>query len=619
LQCDIIGNKTTDIETDKQFNIKNMKRTYYGIILMVLMLAAGMKCIAQTTDKSANKQVMLQSQEAVDAIAMYPTDTRKIIFESCEYPELIAKLSAMQKNTQGAFGKLISSLNQKEQEKIWNLTRYDGLIANLAISPKKPETEMNAVSLNFPQEIRKTALEEHKKNYNLLVQIDQMNQRYASDFESLLNNYSPEAKAAFREMINMPEVLTILNNYMEYTVIVGNYYKKNPERILHKTDSLNIVLTQKNTQEVNDWKQSMNDDPKAQKEYVEAAQEYAQDNGYRSEDYNSALTPNVTDYSMNPYDWWLGYPSWYPDNSWNPYPYWYDWGFYFSTGRRAVFFGLPSAYFMDWYFYNPQHFSKYANLANNYYNYYDKHPQSLNYNSISHRVNDWRNRNKDIVTDEWDFDKNNRVERFRQFGQMEVDWGKYNRNNQKKQTDRSVFIQRASNRYYFLAADVSNRQINQNSTRTTFVSGNIAAPVRRPTVIIPTRFKADEKPVIVNTRPTNNITTGRESNSRPANVNIQPRSTNVSRQPVNSNQMRNAQQFQQNTWTQQPRTQPEPQARPQPQSRPEPQARPQPQPQSQPRPEPQQNRTPQPSRQPEVRQAVQPVRQNIQPESTNRR
>ena len=77
-----------------------MKRTYYGIILMVLILAAGMTCIAQTTDKGANKQVMLQSQEAVDAIAMYPTDTRKIIFESCEYPGPIAKLSAMQKNTQ---------------------------------------------------------------------------------------------------------------------------------------------------------------------------------------------------------------------------------------------------------------------------------------------------------------------------------------------------------------------------------------------------------------------------------------------------------------------------------------------------------------------------------------
>ena len=216
----------------------------------------------------------------------------------------------------------------------------------------------------------------------------------------------------------------------------------------------------------------------------------------------------------------------------------------------------------------------------------------MNYNSISHQVNDWRNKNKDIVPDDWDFDKNNRVERFRQYGQMEVDWKKYNRQNPKKQTERSVFIQRTPNRYYFLAADVSNRQTNPTSTRTTFVPGNVATPVKRPTVVIPNRFKEGEKPVVVNTRPTNNITTGRESNPRPASVNIQPQKPNVSRLPENSTQMRNAQQFQQNTWTQ-------PQARPEPQS--------------QPRPEPQQNRTPQPSRQ----SVVQPVRQNIQPASTN--
>jgi hypothetical protein len=392
---------------------------------------------------------------------------------------------------------------------------------------------------------------------------------------------------------------------MQYTVVVGDYYKKDPERVLHKTDSLNLALTQKNTQEANDWKQSMNDNPQIQEEYTQAAQEYAEENGYQPEDYNTPLTQDVTNYNTNPYNWWFGYPSWYPYDYWIPYPYWYDWGFYYGAGGRIVFFGLPSAYFMDWYFYYPQYCFRYPELSNHYYNYYDRHRESMNYNSISHSVNDWRNRNKDVVTNDWDFDKNNRVERFRQYGQMEVDRGKYNRQNPKKQTDRSVFIQRTLNKYYFLAADVSNRQINTTSTRTTVVPGNIVAPVRRPTVIIPNRFKDEGKPVIVNARPTNNIATGRESNSRPANVSVQPRSTNVTRQPENSNQMRNAQQFQQNTWTQQPRTQPEPQPRPQPQS--------------QPRPEPQQNHTPQPTRQPEVRQVVQPVRQNIQPASTNRR
>ena len=42
---------------------------------------------------------MQASQGAVDAIAMYPRETRMIIFKASEYPEVISKLNAMQKNS----------------------------------------------------------------------------------------------------------------------------------------------------------------------------------------------------------------------------------------------------------------------------------------------------------------------------------------------------------------------------------------------------------------------------------------------------------------------------------------------------------------------------------------
>ena len=187
-----------------------------------------------------------------------------------------------------------------------------------------------------------------------------MNKSYNSDFELLLSGYSNEVATIFTEMIKMPDVLDMLFDNMQYTVVVGDYYKKNPERVLHKTDSLNLVLTRKNAQEADDWKQSMTNNPQAQEEYIQAAQEYAQENGYQPDDYNIPLTQDVTNYNTNPYNWWFGYPSWYPYDYWNPYPYWYDWGFYYGPGGRAVFFGLPSAYFMEWYFYSPEHSSRYA-------------------------------------------------------------------------------------------------------------------------------------------------------------------------------------------------------------------------------------------------------------------
>src|ERR1035437_1044134 len=216
-----------------------MKNVYIAIAIMVLM---GLNCVAQTTtDKALIKQVMQKSQDAVNAVAMYPRETRKIIFEASEYPQVIVKLNAMQKDSQGAFATLISTFKKADQEKIWNLTRYDDLIADMAANPKLSNKEINLLLDKYPAEIHKTAYDEYKKNYNLIVQIDQMNATYDTNFKILLNDYPPQVLNVFREMVNMPEVLDILNDNMDYTVIVGDYYKKNPDRILHKTDSLNLV------------------------------------------------------------------------------------------------------------------------------------------------------------------------------------------------------------------------------------------------------------------------------------------------------------------------------------------------------------------------------------------
>jgi hypothetical protein len=204
----------------------------------------------------------------------------------------------------------------------------------------------------------------------------------------------------------------------------------------------------------------------------------------------------------------------------------------------------------------------------------------MNYNSVSRSVNDWRNNNKDIITTDWDFDKTNRVERFRQFGDMEVSRQKYNRSNPKQQIGRTDYIQKTPNRFYFLNSDVTNNPVNQRNINTTDHQGNIAEPAKRPTVAIPSRTQmAVQRPVYTNPQPTENV-----NRQRTVNTNVPARTvnTNVPARSSNSNQMRNAEQYNQNTWKQ-------------------------PVQQVQPR----QNTTTAPVRQPEIRQQQpQPVRQN---------
>ena len=577
-----------------------MKKNYVGIALMFLIVATGIKCIAQDDSKSLLKKVIQKNQETVDAIAMYPTETRKIIFEATEYPEIIVKLNTMQKNSQDAFEKLISSFSKEEQEKIWNLTRYDGLISDLVTEPKKSEAEINDVLVNYPEEIHKTALEEQRTNYDLLVQIDKMNKSYNSDFELLLSGYSNEVATIFTEMIKMPDVLDMLFDNMQYTVVVGDYYKKNPERVLHKTDSLNLVLTRKNAQEADDWKQSMTNNPQAQEEYIQAAQEYAQENGYQPDDYNIPLTQDVTNYNTNPYNWWFGYPSWYPYDYWNPYPYWYDWGFYYGPGRHVVFFGLPSEYFMEWFFYYPDHFSRYAELSNHYYDYYNRHRESMYNNSISHSVSDWRNRNRNIATDNWDRDNSNRTQLFKEYGQMETNRQKYNTKNPRHQIEQSEYLQKRQSKYPLLTSHVPEKQLIQRNSETKNVQENVPEPVKKPAVTIPARYKAtvndqvNKQPEQNRQNNNNNVQNGNVNRQQTMPANTRIESHNTPKQTENSNQIRNARQYQQNTWKQM-----------QPQSHSVQQSR-------------QQNNTPAPGRQGN-RRVEQPAKQNTQTPSNNKR
>jgi hypothetical protein len=591
-----------------------MKKTWYKMAFVLVILVTGIHCSAQDNDRALLRKVVKENQDAVYAIAMYPTETRKIIFQACEYPEVIAKLNAMQTNSQDAFVKLIADFSKDEQEKIWNLTRYDGLIADIAANPQMPDDDFNNILVNYPEEIHQTAIDEKNNHADLIIRIDKMNQDYNSAFELLMNDYPPEVADVFRQMIKMPDVLDILFDHMQYTVVVGDYYKKNPERVIHKTDSINLALTQKNTQQADDWEQTINDDPEVKEEYTQAAKDYAEDIGYQPQDYTAPMTQDITYYHSDPYNWWFGYPTWYPYNYWNPYPYWYDWGFYFGSNGQVVFFGLPSAYFMNWFFYYPDHCLRYAELSSHYYNYYDRHRDAMNYNSISRSVNDWRNRNRDIITPDWDNDKINRTQRFREYGKMETERKEYNAKNPKKQVDRAEYIQKERKKYPVLSEDVTKNQILQSETKTKTGQEPIAEPVKKPAVRVNENVKVT----------TNEHVTGNqyEQKVQPQNSNIQ--NTNVNKQselkysnpqPINNvlkpkpesapvktanpapvkqtenfNQIRNAQEYHQNTWNQiQKQTQP---------------AR---QPQ-------QQNVAPSPKQQ-EYRQVQQPAKQNTQPPS----
>jgi hypothetical protein len=181
---------------------------------------------------------------------------------------------------------------------------------------------------------------------------------------------------------------------------------------------------------------------------------------------------------------------------------------------------------------------------------------------------------------------------------MEVSRKKYNTSNPKQQIGRTEYIQKTPNRFYFLNSDITKNPVVQRNINTNYNQVNLPEPAKRPAVTIPARNQTSvQRSPYVNPKSTDNVNRQRNVNT---NVPARTENMNIPAKISNSDQMRNAEQYNQNTWKQ-----------------PQQQVQPRQQPQAQPR----QNTTSAPVRQPEIRQVqqTQPVRQNTPAPSNDKR
>jgi hypothetical protein len=535
-----------------------MKTLINRIGTAAVILASSLASFAQEEDKALLKQVEQDDQTAVDAIAMYPRDIRTDIFEAAKYPEVLVRMNAMQKQTKQKFVDLLAPYPKEEQEKIWDLTRYQALIRDLVAEAPLSEKDVEGIIQYYPEEIRPVAKEEAMKNYPLLVKIDQQIRVSEKYFDHILVGYPKETVMAYRTLIDYPDVLNTLYDNMQLTVVIGDVYKHDPLYILHKSDSLNQVLSLRKEEETADWKKSLNENPDAMKEYEQAAQDYARENGYTPEEYAAPLNPDIYSYPTYSYNWWFGYPVWYPYAYWNPYPFYADWGFYYGPHHSIIFFGMPSIYFMDWYFYYPEHFYHYPIFADHCYSYYGRHDGGHHWNSVSRGVYEWRSRNGDVVNGEWDRHQGSRVQQFKEYGRMESDRITYNKTNPSHPLERSTYLQQNQAKYPNLKASAVVNTPNSSFNRN---AGPGETPQLKPHVQVPESYRSDRvapatgaNERIQGVSPRTQPSGGRDippSNGRSPGRGLPQQNNGVRAVPGGrSNEFNNAQQYHQNIWQQ---------------------------------------------------------------------
>ena len=417
---------------------------------------------------------------AIYALVLYPENLRLSIFESCKYPEAIVRITGLQQKTSNAFVELIGNYSRQEQEDLWDLTRYPDLINKLVKNDMLSKSDLNYLALQYPSEIQGKINLYGRDYFNTLKQMDLLYSNSIIEFNTLLKGYPPSAVAAFNELVSMPEVLNILNDHLQMTVLVGDIYKKDPTGLLRTADSLNLIAAEQNAANVDAWKKTISEDAQAQADLKASAAEYASDNGYSEEEYSTAPSEYyVENYVCYSYPYWYGYPYWYPYYYWYPYPYWYDWGFYIDPFGNVVIINTPSYYFTYWYFYYPHHYYYHPYLANVYVTHYYGPNRTMDGNK--NVVHDWVEGNREYLPEKFTEDPANRPDVIRDIGKFENDRKAYNMLNPATPLSKDDFIVKNKNEYPKLNVPSAD-QIKKEKNAPVFYEQPKNPPVKQPPV-----------------------------------------------------------------------------------------------------------------------------------------
>ncbi len=375
-------------------------------------------------------QLLTQQDQAATTLLAQPKERRRAMLEAALYPDTLQELARRQKQTGEQFQRLISPYPRGTQEKIYNLVRYPELLEDLVAGGEKSKGQIQELTSGMPKEVREAARDLAKNHYPLLRDIQALYAASNLALENLLTALPSSSQAAYRTLLGYPEVLETLSLNPDLTTALGQAYRTDPDATFAKLEGWSTDAGRQNAAALEDYRHTLQQDPKARAELQSSAQEFARQYNYPSYDetappaygYEGTNYATLNSYSfanVNPYPYWFGYPSWYGAPLWRPYPLWYQTGYYNGFGNNFFVVSLPSLFYTNWFYRSPRNFYRYPYLASCYGNYYYRWRSAPVYGGFYQGARNWHYRYRDRISDDLYYHDRYRADRWRDYGHWE--------------------------------------------------------------------------------------------------------------------------------------------------------------------------------------------------------
>jgi hypothetical protein len=291
-------------------------------------LAAALALLAGPVAGAARDELERHGEdnEAVKAVALYPEPVRDAILEAAAHPELFVKLARIQRQSSAAFAGLLEPYARKDREALWDLARFPSLIEELADGGPRSKEQIREVLEDYPEEIRAAALQYGRQEYELLVEIAELNRRTEREFDELIDPYPPAVQESLRLLLRHPEALSALSEDLDLVILLGDAYQQDPDRVRQRLAELHLEAARKHAEGLRDRSEKYEE-----REVKRAARSRAARYDYdldRLDDPEDDPEVNIIyhgywGYYDYPYPYWFGYPRWYGPAGWSAYLNWW--------------------------------------------------------------------------------------------------------------------------------------------------------------------------------------------------------------------------------------------------------------------------------------------------------
>lgn len=420
-------------------------KALYQITLVLIILVIGLSNVNAQKKSILFERLYQEDSNFVESFVLLPKDIRTSALIASGTPEIIVQTDKLTANTRKEFQNLISPYDRETQENLWSVARYPELMNEMTHEGKPSRRELNDILKNYPDDVQDAARSVGTWHFESLYEMNLITVGFQKEFDKILLTHPPETQNAYRTLIKQSEALDLLSKNIRSAVLLGEAYAKDPVEIEKEIAELSEKVSIKRAKEYDSWKNNLENDDQARSEYEAAAKEYAVEQGYDEMDYRAPVNTTTIIVYDHYYPYWFGYPSWYAYPYWYPYPWWYDWGYYYGPYGEIIYIGFPSRHFMYWYFYYYPHHYYYPYFTNHCVGHYYHHVHS--YSSVSVAVVDWKNDNKHILKEEWLKEEHMRVDRIREFGEIEQERITYNNLHPEKPISREEYYSLNSRKY----------------------------------------------------------------------------------------------------------------------------------------------------------------------------